>query len=126
MGHGTMVASVAASSNGVAPGALLGSYRVFGCSGFASDDVIIEAIDLAVSDGCDIINLALSTGSGYDEQVSWGGGGDVIVAVMVVSMLILVLPHLTVIECCCTPESECCVLLLHCLLPNKFRVCTAL
>lgn len=125
MGHGTMVASVAASSNGVAPGALLGSYRVFGCSGFASDDVIIEAIDLAVSDGCDIINLALSTGSGYDEQVSWEGVMSLF-AVMVVSMLILVLPHLTVIECFCTPESECCVLLLHCLLPNKFRVCTAL
>lgn len=66
-----MVASVAASSNGVARGALLGSYKVFGCNGYATDDVIIEAIDMAVRDGCDVINLSLATGSGYAEDVSY-------------------------------------------------------
>jgi subtilisin family serine protease len=70
MGHGSMVASVAATSNGVAPGALLGSYRVFGCSGYAVDDVIIEAIDRAVRDGCDVINLSLASGSGFASTVS--------------------------------------------------------
>ncbi|WIA37929.1 hypothetical protein OEZ86_001306 [Tetradesmus obliquus] len=65
MGHGSMVASVAATANGVAPGAQLGSYRVFGCSGYAVDDVIIEAIDRAVRDGCDVINLSLASGSGF-------------------------------------------------------------
>jgi subtilisin family serine protease len=69
MGHGSMVASVAATSNGVAPGALLGSYRVFGCSGYAVDDIIIEAIDRAVQDGCDIINLSLASGSGFASTV---------------------------------------------------------
>jgi hypothetical protein len=63
------VASVAATANGVAPGALLGSYRVFGCQGSATDDVIIEAIDRAVRDGCDIINLSLASGSGYSDSV---------------------------------------------------------
>lgn len=70
MGHGTMVASVAGTNNGVAPGAALGSYRVFGCSGYATDDILIEAIDRAVRDGCDIINLSLATGSGYADWVS--------------------------------------------------------
>eukprot|EP00775_Hariotina_reticulata_P009901 gene9901-10058_t len=68
MGHGTMVASVAATSNGVAAGALLGSYRVFGCDGYATDDIIIEAIDRAVRDGCDVINLSLSSGAGYADN----------------------------------------------------------
>eukprot|EP00775_Hariotina_reticulata_P014225 gene14225-14369_t len=68
MGHGSMVASVAATGNGVAPGALLGSYRVFGCQGSATDDIIIEAIDRAVRDGCDIINLSLASGSGYSDS----------------------------------------------------------
>ncbi|KAF8069702.1 subtilisin-like serine protease [Scenedesmus sp. PABB004] len=68
MGHGSMVASVAATANGVAPGAALGSYRVFGCDGFAGDDVIIAAIDAAVRDGCDVINLSLASGSGYAER----------------------------------------------------------
>jgi len=63
------VASVAATANGVAPGALLGSYRVFGCQGSATDDVIIEAIDRAVRDGCDIINLSLSSGAGCADNV---------------------------------------------------------
>eukprot|EP00775_Hariotina_reticulata_P014226 gene14226-14370_t len=59
------VTSVAASSNGVAPGALVGMYKVFGCSGSSTDDVIISAMDKAVLDGCDIINLSLAAGSGY-------------------------------------------------------------
>jgi subtilisin family serine protease len=73
MGHGTMVASVAGTPNGVAPGASIGSYRVFGCSGYATDDILIEAIDRAVRDGCDIINLSLATGSGYADWVSCCG-----------------------------------------------------
>ena len=72
MGHGSMVASVAATANGVAPGAQLGSYRVFGCSGYAVDDVIIEAIDRAVRDGCDVINLSLASGSGFASTVRKG------------------------------------------------------
>jgi hypothetical protein len=50
---------------------VLGSYRVFGCSGYATDDILIEAIDRAVRDGCDVINLSLATGSGYADWVSW-------------------------------------------------------
>ena len=70
MGHGTQVASVVATKTGIAPGVTLGSYRVFGCDGYAADNVLIEAIDRAVRDGCDIINLSLASGSGYADTVS--------------------------------------------------------
>lgn len=66
-----MVASVAATSNGVARAVKLGAYRVIGCEDdFTSDDVILQAIDRAVSEGCNIINLSLGSTSGYTEYVS--------------------------------------------------------
>jgi minor extracellular serine protease Vpr len=71
VGHGTATAMVAAgvsnagplaTISGVAPQAWLGSYKVFGTPGYnstASDDVILMAINDAVNDGMDIINLSL-------------------------------------------------------------------
>ncbi len=44
---------------GVAPKAELYAYRVFGCSG--STDVVVDAIDRAVSDGMDVINMSLGS-----------------------------------------------------------------
>ncbi len=73
VGHGTALAMVAAgvrndgplaTVTGVAPKAFLGNYKVFGTPGFndsASDDAILKAIDDAVSDGMDVINLSLGS-----------------------------------------------------------------
>jgi minor extracellular serine protease Vpr len=70
-GHGTAVAMAAAgvrnagplaTITGVAPKAYLGNYKIFGSPGYndtTSDDVILKAIDDAVIDGMDIINLSL-------------------------------------------------------------------
>jgi minor extracellular serine protease Vpr len=67
-GHGTLTAMTAAGAQntgpygtitGVAPKAWLGAYKVNGASGEASDDVIQMAIDDAVKDGMDVINLSL-------------------------------------------------------------------
>lgn len=51
---------------GVAPEATLYSYRVFGCGG--PTDVVVEAIDRAVVDGMDVINMSLGSvfGRGTD------------------------------------------------------------
>ncbi|MBK5291973.1 MAG: S8 family serine peptidase, partial [Acidobacteriia bacterium] len=66
-GHGTGVAMVAAGVrhqaplgeiSGVAPKAFLGNYKVFS-EGSTRTDVIIRAIDDAVKDGMDVINLSL-------------------------------------------------------------------
>ena len=72
VGHGTSVAMAAAgvlnagplaTIRGVAPVAFLGNYKVFGSPGindFASEDAIIKAMDDAVADGMDVLNLSLS------------------------------------------------------------------
>ena len=65
--HGTHVAGIIAARGkaptgrtGIAPGATLYSYRVFGRnSDDASNFAIAKAIDRAVQDGCDLINLSL-------------------------------------------------------------------
>ncbi|MEP6535141.1 MAG: S8 family serine peptidase [Bryobacteraceae bacterium] len=73
VGHGTALAMVAAgvrndgplaSITGVAPKAFIGNYKVFGTPGYndyASDDAILKAIDDAVADGMDVINLSLGS-----------------------------------------------------------------
>ena len=68
--HGTHVAGIVGARgrspngrSGVAPGAELFSYRVFGQGkGDASNFAIAKAIDAAVADGCDVVNLSLGGG----------------------------------------------------------------
>ncbi|TPX31179.1 hypothetical protein SmJEL517_g05433 [Synchytrium microbalum] len=67
-GHGTHVAGIAAASLtpklvGVAPDALIGAYKVFGCTGGATSDAIIQAMEKAHSDGIDVVNLSIGGGS---------------------------------------------------------------
>ena len=73
VGHGTALAAVIAGARtagplatitGVAPKAWIGNYKVFGTPGFndtASDAAILKAIDDAVNDGMDVINLSLGS-----------------------------------------------------------------
>ncbi|MGA2741793.1 MAG: S8 family serine peptidase [Bryobacteraceae bacterium] len=73
VGHGTGVASVIAGQittvdgvkiSGVAPMAYLGNYKVFGSdevNGSASEEGLMQAVEDAVSDGVDVINVS----SGY-------------------------------------------------------------
>jgi subtilisin family serine protease len=70
-GHGTGVAMSAAGApvranfaeiSGFAPKAFLGAYRVFPYSGEgASDDIVLRAIEDAINDGMDVINLSLGS-----------------------------------------------------------------
>ena len=69
-GHGSHVGGIIAARGtaptgirGVAPGATLRSYRVFGKGiGTATNFAIAKAINRAVADGCDVINLSLGGG----------------------------------------------------------------
>ncbi len=69
-GHATHVAGIIASKGtppsgirGVSPGATLRSYRVFGKgSDKASNFAIAKAIDAAVADKCDLVNMSLGGG----------------------------------------------------------------
>ena len=68
-GHGTAVAMTAAgmpvsgpygAMSGVAPKAYIGVYKVFpGARGSTRDDIVLKALDDAVADGMDVVNISL-------------------------------------------------------------------
>lgn len=65
-GHGTHVAGIVGANGtvkGVAPGVKFGAYRVFGCSGSTTADIMIKAMERALADGMNIVNMSI--GSAY-------------------------------------------------------------
>ena len=76
-GHGTAVAMIAAGKrlntplgpvSGIAPKARLGVYKVFGSPGlnfYTADHAVISALDDAVDDGMDVVNLSLGNPAYY-------------------------------------------------------------
>jgi subtilisin family serine protease len=61
-GHGTHVAGIIGANGtirGVAPGVRLHAYRVFGCAGATTTDLVLDAMERAFSDGADVLNLSL-------------------------------------------------------------------
>jgi subtilisin family serine protease len=55
---------------GMAPEAMIFAYRVFGCGGSAAEDVIVAAINRAVADGADVINMSLGSPFGRTDEPS--------------------------------------------------------
>jgi hypothetical protein len=67
-GHGTHVAGIVAADGrsdpdnlvtGVAPGATLYAYRVFGCNGSTSSDLMVAAMERAAADDVDVLNMSI-------------------------------------------------------------------
>ncbi|KAJ1990390.1 hypothetical protein H4R33_001716 [Dimargaris cristalligena] len=67
--HGTHVAGIATGNHGefqgVAPHAVIGAYRVMGCSLKTDTTVLLAGLEKAYLDGMDIINLSVGAGSGW-------------------------------------------------------------
>src|SRR3954453_3467470 len=67
--HGTHVGGIAAADGrghlddgqvvGVAPGAKLLAYRVFGCNGGTDSDVLVHAMELALADHANVVNMSI-------------------------------------------------------------------
>ena len=74
-GHGTHVAGIVGAdgdtpseARGVAPGVTFGAYRVFGCDGSTTDEIMIAAMELALADGMDVLNMSIG-----DAFNNWAG-----------------------------------------------------
>src|SRR5262249_34965807 len=70
-GHGTHVAGIAAADGhgpgqvvGVPPKAQLLAYRVCGCNGSTDTDVMIHAMELALADHADVLNMSIGSAFG--------------------------------------------------------------
>ena len=53
---------------GSAPEAFINMYKVFGCDGSVNDDVLLDAIEAAVTDGVDVINMSLGSAWGTPDD----------------------------------------------------------
>jgi minor extracellular serine protease Vpr len=65
-GHGTHVAGIVGASPaeeggalGVAPDVTFGAYKVFGCVGSTTADIMIQAMEMALADGMDVLNMSI-------------------------------------------------------------------
>lgn len=61
-GHGTHVSGIVGANGGVkgvAPGVTFGAYRVFGCAGSTTADIMIAAMEKILADGADILNMSI-------------------------------------------------------------------
>jgi subtilisin family serine protease len=70
-GHGTHVAGIIGANGGgikgVAPEVTFGAYKVFGCVGSTSDDVLLLAYERAYADGMQVINQSLGANKQWPE-----------------------------------------------------------
>lgn len=65
-GHGTHVAGIVGANGavvGVAPGVSFGAYRVFGCQGSTTADIMLAAMERALADKMQVLNMSI--GSAY-------------------------------------------------------------
>jgi minor extracellular serine protease Vpr len=67
-GHGTHVAGIAGANDptnglkGVAPDVTFGAYRVFGCEGSTTEDVMIAAMEMVLRDKMQVLNMSIGGG----------------------------------------------------------------
>jgi minor extracellular serine protease Vpr len=75
-GHGTHVAGIVGANGtvngvalkGVAPGVTFGAYRVFGCEGSTTEDLMIAAMERAQADDMDIVNMSIGDAFAWDTE----------------------------------------------------------
>ncbi|WP_027460267.1 S8 family serine peptidase [Deinococcus murrayi] len=64
-GHGTHVAGIVGANDptngfkGVAPDVMFGAYKVFGCEGSTSADIMLQAMERAEADGMQVLNMSI-------------------------------------------------------------------
>ncbi len=70
-GHGTHVSGIIGADGtikGVAPGVRFHAYRVFGCEGPATEDILLEAMEMVLDDGADVLNMSFGSPFGWPQD----------------------------------------------------------
>jgi minor extracellular serine protease Vpr len=82
-GHGTHVAGIVGANGGgikgVAPGVRFGSYRVFGCDGSTTEDIMLAAMEAALADDMDVLNMSIGDAFLNWPQSVTAAGSDLLV-----------------------------------------------
>jgi len=63
-GHGTHVSGIVGANGvvkGVAPNVKFRAYRVFGCEGSTTSDIMLAAMERARTDGADVVNMSIGS-----------------------------------------------------------------
>ncbi len=69
-GHGTHVAGIVGANGvvkGVAPEVRFGSYRVFGCNGSTTSDIMLAAMERAYRDGMQVLNMSIGASNQWPQ-----------------------------------------------------------
>ena len=69
-GHGTHVSGIVGANGGVkgvAPNVTFGAYRVFGCAGSTFADIMIAAMERALRDGMQVLNMSIGSAFRWPE-----------------------------------------------------------
>ncbi len=86
-GHGTHVAGIVGANGsvvGVAPGVTFGAYRVFGCEGPTTADIMVAAMEMALDDGMDVLNMSIGSAFEWPQYPTAVAASNLVDAGMVV------------------------------------------
>jgi subtilisin family serine protease len=86
-GHGTHVAGIIGADGvvtGVAPGVTFGAYRVFGCEGSTFSDIMVAAMEMALADDMDILNMSIGSAFQWPQYPTAAASDRLVNAGMVV------------------------------------------
>jgi minor extracellular serine protease Vpr len=85
-GHGTHVSGIVGANGtlkGVAPGVTFHAYRVFGCTGVTSSDIMLAAMEMAFLNGADVVNMSIGSAFAWPKYPT-AQGADLLVRLGVV------------------------------------------
>jgi minor extracellular serine protease Vpr len=86
-GHGSHVAGIVGADGavngveirGVAPDVTFGAYRVFGCEGSTTADIMLAAMERALADDMDVLNMSIGSAFNTHPQYPTAVGSDALV-----------------------------------------------
>ena len=86
-GHGTHVAGIVGargSVTGVAPEVIFGAYKVFGCEGSTTADIMIAGMERALADGMHVLNMSIGSAFQWPQYPTAVAASNLVEAGMVV------------------------------------------